>query len=97
MKITLITLQPQLEKSAKLTAETMKQIESENISVEQATKIVRKEEDAANEQAEIAGALKAECEADLAEALPVLAEALGKNLLFILHTSEVTKKTFLIP
>ncbi|OXU22263.1 hypothetical protein TSAR_003308 [Trichomalopsis sarcophagae] len=77
MKATLTSLQPQLEKSAKLTAETMKKIESENISVEKATKIVKKEEDAANKQAEVAGALKAECEADLAEALPVLEEAIA--------------------
>lgn len=80
MKATLTSLQPQLEKSAKLTAETMKKIESENISVEKATKIVKKEEDAANEQAEVAGALKAECEADLAEALPVLEEAIGDKI-----------------
>lgn len=77
MKVTLISLQPQLEQSAILTAETMKKIESENITVAQATIVVKQEEDAANEQAKFAGALKAECEADLAEALPVLAEAIA--------------------
>lgn len=82
MKATLTSLQPQLEKSAKLTEETMRKIESENISVEKATKIVKKEEDAANAQAEIAGALKTECEADLAEALPILEEAIGNYSLY---------------
>ncbi|XP_014211752.1 dynein heavy chain 12, axonemal [Copidosoma floridanum] len=77
MQMTLTSLQPQLKKSAKLTMETMKKIESENLSVEQTTKIVKKEEDAANKQAEVAGALKAECEADLAEALPILDEAIA--------------------
>ncbi|XP_024937311.1 dynein heavy chain 7, axonemal isoform X2 [Cephus cinctus] len=77
MKSTLTALRPQLEMSATLTTQTMRQIESENISVENATIMVKKDEDAANAQAEVAGALKAECEADLAEALPVLDEAIA--------------------
>lgn len=77
MKEILSALRPELESSAKLTAETMKKIESENIAVEKATTLVRKDEAVANAQAEIAGALKAECEADLAEALPILEEAIG--------------------
>lgn len=82
MQMTLTSLQPELKKSAKLTAETMQKIEQENITVEQTTKNVKVEEDAANEQAKVAGALKAECEADLAKAIPVLEEAIG-NYIFI--------------
>lgn len=54
--------------------------------------MVKKDEDMANVQAEIAMNLKTECEEDLAEALPALEEALGtfvnqspiyRNLFFI--------------
>lgn len=79
MQTTLKVLQPQLAKSALLTSQTMKKIETENVTVAKATRQVQKDEDAANEQAKEAGALKEECEADLAEALPVLEEALGKK------------------
>lgn len=77
MKKTLSALRPELENSAKLTTVTMQKIESENIAVEEATILVKKDEIVANEQAKIAGALKAECETDLAEALPILEEAIG--------------------
>lgn len=80
MQITLTALQPQLVRSAKLAEETMKQIERENVIVERTTEVVKIEEDAANIKAEKAGALKAECEADLAEAIPVLEEAIGNNI-----------------
>ncbi|CAG5101569.1 Similar to DNAH7: Dynein heavy chain 7, partial [Cotesia congregata] len=76
MKINVETLKPQLEASARETVETMKQIENESKGVEEATIQVKKDEQVANNQAEIAGALKIECEADLASALPVLEEAL---------------------
>ena len=77
MRVTLSELRPQLEASAKETADTMRKIEMENISVENARIMVKKDEDMANVQAEIAKNLKTECEADLAEALPALNEALG--------------------
>ena len=77
MKATLVALRPQLEASARMTEKTMKEIEKENMSVEAATVLVKQDEDAANVQAEISGQLKSECEADLAEALPILEEALG--------------------
>lgn len=70
-------LRPQLEASAKETSDTMKKIETENISVENARIMVKKDEDMANVQAEVAMNLKTECEADLAEALPALEEAIG--------------------
>ncbi|XP_014471742.1 PREDICTED: dynein heavy chain 12, axonemal [Dinoponera quadriceps] len=77
MRITLTELRPQLEASAKETAETMRQIEKEDASVKQATILVKKDENVAKVQAEIAMQLKEECEADLAEALPALAEAIA--------------------
>ncbi|KAG7205246.1 hypothetical protein KM043_018326 [Ampulex compressa] len=77
MKITLNKLRPQLEASAKETAETMRQIETENVSVERATIMVKRDEDMANVQAEVARKLKIECEADLAQALPALEEAIA--------------------
>lgn len=77
MRVTLSSLQPQLEASAKETAETMRRIETENISVEKARMMVKRDEDMANVQAEVAMSLKTECEADLAEALPALEDAIG--------------------
>lgn len=77
MRVTLTELRPQLEASAKETAETMRQIEKEDASVKKATILVKKEENAANVQAEAAMQLKKECEADLAQALPALSEATG--------------------
>lgn len=77
IKFTLTELRPQLEASAKETAETMWQIEKEDASVKQATILVKKDENVANVQAEVAMQLKKECEADLAEALPALDEAIG--------------------
>ena len=62
MRVTLSELRPQLEASARETTETI---------------LVKKDEDMANIQAEIAMNLKTECEADLAEALPALEDALG--------------------
>lgn len=77
MRIILTELKPQLEASAKETAETMKQIEAEETSVKRATVLVKRDENIANVQAEIAKQLKMECEADLAKALPALDEAIG--------------------
>lgn len=77
MRIVLTELKPQLEASAKETAETMKQIETEETSVKRATVLVKRDENIANAQAEVAKQLKTECEADLAEALPALDEAIG--------------------
>lgn len=84
MRITLTELRPQLETSAKETAETMQQIEKEDASVKQATILVKRDENVANAQAEVAMQLKKECEADLAQALPALTEAIGIVFLFFL-------------
>lgn len=77
MRIVLTELKPQLEASAKETAETMKQIETEEASVKRATVLVKKDENIANVQADVAKQLKTECEADLAEVLPALDDAIG--------------------
>ncbi|XP_076243987.1 dynein heavy chain at 62B [Calliopsis andreniformis] len=77
MRVTLSHLRPQLESSARETAETMKKIETENVSVEKARILVKRDEDMANIQAEVAKNLKVECEADLAEALPALEDAIA--------------------
>ena len=77
MKNTLTKLRPQLEASARQTEATMKEIESENVSVERATILVKRDEEIANKKAEIAGILKAECEAELAVAIPILEDAIG--------------------
>lgn len=77
MKTKLTALRPQLEMSARETVETMTEIENENVSVERATVLVKCEEEVANKKAEIAGALKTECEADLAVAIPILEDAIA--------------------
>jgi len=77
MQIELTKLKPQLEASAKETAETMQRIASEEESIKRATVLVKREEKIANTQAEIAKKLKIECETDLATALPALEEAIG--------------------
>ncbi|XP_076235073.1 dynein axonemal heavy chain 7 [Calliopsis andreniformis] len=77
MKATLMMLKPQLEFSAQQTIITMKEVETENISVEAATILVQQEEEIANKKAEIAGKLKQECEADLAVAIPILEDAVA--------------------
>jgi len=77
MQIELTKLKPQLETSAKETAETMQKIASEEESIKRATVLVKREEKIANIQAEVAKQLKIECETDLAKALPALEEAIG--------------------
>ncbi|XP_044009925.1 dynein axonemal heavy chain 7-like, partial [Aphidius gifuensis] len=77
MKKILIKLRPELELSAKQTIEKMKQIEDENISVANATIQVKRDEEIANNTAEIAATLKTECEADLAVAIPILEDAIA--------------------
>ncbi|CAB0041012.1 unnamed protein product [Trichogramma brassicae] len=77
MKTTLTKLRPQLEASARQTEITMKEIESENLSVERATVLVKRDEEVANKKAEIASTLKLECETELAVAIPILEDALA--------------------
>lgn len=74
MQRSLAELRPQLEEMNKKAIEMMKKIEQETISVEQASSIVKRDEKIANKQAAASQALKQECEADLAEAIPILEE-----------------------
>jgi len=53
------------------------QIEKKTIEASVATEQVKKDEIVANTQAAAAQVLKAECEKDLAQAIPILEEAIG--------------------
>lgn len=72
MKEDLFKLQPQLQDAQKDTEQMMIMISKETHEVEKATAKVQEDEKIANAQAEAANALKTECEADLALAIPVL-------------------------
>lgn len=82
MQTSLAKLRPQLEELNKKAIEMMKRIERETKSVEQASALVKRDEEVANRQAAAAQALKQECEADLAEAIPILEEV---EFLFVFH------------
>ncbi|XP_072386040.1 dynein axonemal heavy chain 7 isoform X2 [Diabrotica undecimpunctata] len=77
MQDSLAALQPQLEAMNKAASEMLSQIEHESITVEKASAVVKQDEKVANKQAAQAQALKLECEADLAEAMPILEEAIA--------------------
>lgn len=72
MQIELSELQPKLVEASKQTDIMMKTIQQESAEVEKTSALIRADEVAANEEAAVSTALKAECEADLAEALPAL-------------------------
>ncbi|XP_044525004.1 dynein axonemal heavy chain 7 [Gracilinanus agilis] len=77
MQFELEALQPQLRVASKKVDEMMVIIEKESIEVAKTEKIVKADEAVANEQAMAAKAIKDECDADLAEALPILESALS--------------------
>ncbi|KAJ8974696.1 hypothetical protein NQ317_015225 [Molorchus minor] len=77
MQISLADLQPQLKEMSAKATQMARQIEQEAVSVEKASALVKEDEKVANKQAAAAKALKMECEADLAEALPILEEAIA--------------------
>uniref|UniRef100_A0A8D0LD43 Dynein axonemal heavy chain 7 n=1 Tax=Sphenodon punctatus TaxID=8508 RepID=A0A8D0LD43_SPHPU len=77
MQAELEALQPQLKIASKQVDEMMVMIEKESIEVAKTEKIVKADEAVANEQAMAAKAIKDECDADLAEALPILESALA--------------------
>ena len=70
-------LQPQLVTASEDNARMMVVIERESAEVEVQTQKVRAEEAVANEQAASSQALKDECEAELAEAIPALEAAIA--------------------
>lgn len=77
MQVELEALQPQLRIASKQVDEMMIEIEKESLEVAKTEKIVKVDEAVANEQAMAAKAIKDECDADLAEALPILESALA--------------------
>ena len=77
MQMELTELQPQLIVAATENEKMMVVIESESKDVAEKSEKVRGEEAVANEQAAASQALKTECEADLAEAIPALNAALA--------------------
>ncbi|XP_066476619.1 dynein axonemal heavy chain 7 [Tiliqua scincoides] len=77
MQVELEALQPQLRIASKQVDEMMLEIEKESLEVAKTEKIVKVDEAVANEQAMAAKAIKDECDADLAEALPILESALA--------------------
>ncbi|XP_072835621.2 dynein axonemal heavy chain 7 isoform X1 [Pogona vitticeps] len=77
MQVELEALQPQLRVASKQVDEMMLVIEKESLEVAKTEKIVKADEAVANEQAMAAKAIKDECDADLAEALPILESALA--------------------
>lgn len=77
MQVELEELQPQLKETAAENEKMMKIIEKESAEVEVTSQKVRKEEAIVNEQAAASQALKDECEAELAEAIPALEAAIA--------------------
>ncbi|MBZ3876523.1 Dynein heavy chain 7, axonemal [Sciurus carolinensis] len=77
MQYELEALQPQLRVASKEVDEMMVIIERESVEVAKTEKIVKADEIIANDQAMAAKAIKDECDADLAGALPILESALS--------------------
>ena len=77
MQVELEALQPQLLVASKEVDEMMVVIEHESVEVAETEKVVKVDEAVANEQAMAAKAIKDECDADLAEAMPILESALA--------------------
>ncbi|KAE8738437.1 hypothetical protein FOCC_FOCC016088 [Frankliniella occidentalis] len=88
MQTELTNLQPRLAQAVRESSKMLSIIEQETIKVEQATDLVREDEKVANAQAEASQALKSECEADLALAIPILEEAI--NALNTLKPQDIT-------
>jgi len=76
MKEELIALQPQLEVASVETSAAMEVITHESAEADKVKQVVSKEEAAASAEAAKVKAIKDECEADLAEALPMLEAAI---------------------
>ncbi|XP_021255791.1 dynein heavy chain 7, axonemal isoform X5 [Numida meleagris] len=77
MQSELEALQPQLREASKQVDEMMVVIQKESLEVAKTEKIVKADEAVANEQAMAAKAIKDECDADLAQAMPYLEAALA--------------------
>ncbi|XP_063227776.1 dynein axonemal heavy chain 12 isoform X3 [Bacillus rossius redtenbacheri] len=77
MKKRLTDLQPKLEYQARLMKEMMLSIQRDTVNAQKASELVRKDEQEAKVVADAAAALRDECEADLAEAQPLLDAAVA--------------------
>ncbi|XP_068804373.1 dynein axonemal heavy chain 7 isoform X1 [Struthio camelus] len=88
MQSELGVLHPQLQEASKQVDDMMMVIEKESLEVAKTEKIVKADERVANEQAMAAKAIKDECDADLAQALPCLESALAA--LDILTVQDIT-------
>ncbi|KAJ3385211.1 Dynein heavy chain 7, axonemal [Entophlyctis sp. JEL0112] len=77
MQIDLSDLQPQLKKTSEETSEMLVKIAKESVEVEATRSIVAGEEAVATAKANESTAIKTDCEADLATALPLLNSALA--------------------
>ncbi|XP_064419638.1 dynein axonemal heavy chain 7 isoform X2 [Latimeria chalumnae] len=88
MQSELEALQPQLKVASREVDEMMVIIEKESLEVAKTEKVVKADEAVANEQAMAAKAIKDECDADLAQALPILEAALAA--LDTLTTQDIT-------
>uniref|UniRef100_A0A8C5C544 Dynein axonemal heavy chain 12 n=1 Tax=Gadus morhua TaxID=8049 RepID=A0A8C5C544_GADMO len=77
MQVELEALQPQLRVASKEVDELMVVMEHESAEVAETEKVVKVDEAVANEQAMAAKAIKDECDADLAIAMPILESALA--------------------
>lgn len=77
MQKALEDLQPALVTASEAVAATVKQVEAESAEAAVVEKNVMADELIANEQAKAAQAIKEECDANLAEAMPILEAALA--------------------
>uniref|UniRef100_A0A6I8NXA9 Dynein axonemal heavy chain 12 n=1 Tax=Ornithorhynchus anatinus TaxID=9258 RepID=A0A6I8NXA9_ORNAN len=77
MQTELEALRPQLQVASREVDEVMVIVERESAEVAKTERVVKADEAVANEQALAAKAIKDECDADLAEALPILESALA--------------------
>ncbi|XP_028131634.1 dynein axonemal heavy chain 7-like [Diabrotica virgifera virgifera] len=88
MQKVLAEYKPQLAEMTAKAIEMTEQIALETIEVEKASELVRQDEKIASEQAIVAQILKSECEAELAQAIPILEDAI--SALNTLKPSDIT-------
>ena len=88
MKKDIIALQPELEATSKETAKIMEKIAIDKVDVDAKKEIVQADEAVANNAALAAKAIKDECEADLAVAMPALKSAV--EALDTISSSDIT-------
>lgn len=77
MQIALTEMQPKLFETSAETDLLLEKFANDSVEVEAQREIVASEQEAANMVASTAQAIKDECEADLAEAMPILNDALA--------------------